>query len=54
MGLIALTDINLTIHGGEIVGVAGVAGNGQRELAEVLTGLRTRRERYNQYSKMKS
>jgi len=39
-GLPALVDVNLTISGGEIVGVAGVAGNGQTELAEVLTGLR--------------
>lgn len=39
-GLPALIDVNLTIHSGEIVGVAGVAGNGQSELAEVLTGLR--------------
>ncbi|HET8680043.1 MAG TPA: ABC transporter ATP-binding protein, partial [bacterium] len=30
----------LTIREGEVVGVAGVAGNGQRELAEVVTGLR--------------
>lgn len=30
----------LTIREGEIVGVAGVAGNGQRELAEVIAGLR--------------
>jgi simple sugar transport system ATP-binding protein len=30
----------LTVHSGEIVGVAGVAGNGQRELAEVICGLR--------------
>jgi simple sugar transport system ATP-binding protein len=35
-----LRGINLEIHGGEIVGVAGVSGNGQRELAEVLAGLR--------------
>jgi ABC-type uncharacterized transport system ATPase subunit len=28
------------IHGGEIVGLAGVSGNGQRELAECLSGLR--------------
>jgi simple sugar transport system ATP-binding protein len=39
-GLTALDDVSLTLYGGEIVGVAGVAGNGQRELAEVLTGLR--------------
>ncbi|MGI6679584.1 MAG: ABC transporter ATP-binding protein [Dehalobacterium sp.] len=40
-GLPGLIDLSLTINGGEIVGVAGVAGNGQRELAEVLTGLRS-------------
>jgi len=39
-GLPGLTDINLQINAGEIVGVAGVAGNGQRELVEVMTGLR--------------
>jgi simple sugar transport system ATP-binding protein len=36
----ALKDLDLTIHAGEIVGVAGVDGNGQRELAECITGLR--------------
>ncbi|QBI21981.1 ABC transporter ATP-binding protein [Egibacter rhizosphaerae] len=36
----ALEGVDLTVHGGEIVGVAGVAGNGQRELAEVVAGLR--------------
>ena len=35
-----LHDISLEVHPGEIVGVAGVDGNGQRELAEVVTGLR--------------
>lgn len=35
-----LRDIGLRVCGGEIVGIAGVDGNGQRELAEVLTGLR--------------
>ena len=39
-GMNALEDVSLTLYAGEIVGVAGVAGNGQRELAEVLTGLR--------------
>jgi simple sugar transport system ATP-binding protein len=39
-GLPALRDISLRVRAGEIVGVAGVAGNGQRELAEVITGLR--------------
>src|SRR5205814_5923128 len=35
-------DIDLQVHAGEIVGIAGVAGNGQRELAEVVTGMRRR------------
>ncbi len=39
-GLPALRGVSLAVRAGEIVGVAGVAGNGQRELAEVLTGLR--------------
>jgi len=34
-----LKDINLQIREGEILGIAGVAGNGQQELAEVITGL---------------
>lgn len=36
----ALRNLSLTVRAGEIVGVAGVAGNGQRELAEVICGLR--------------
>ena len=39
-GLPALRNVSLTVRAGEIVGVAGVAGNGQRELADVITGLR--------------
>lgn len=39
-GQIALRDAHLTIAPGEIVGVAGISGNGQRELAEALVGLR--------------
>ncbi|MBN2502447.1 MAG: ABC transporter ATP-binding protein [Anaerolineales bacterium] len=39
-GTPALTDISLEVCSGEILGVAGVSGNGQRELAEVITGLR--------------
>jgi simple sugar transport system ATP-binding protein len=38
-----LNGIQLTVNRGEIVGIAGVAGNGQKELAEVLTGLRARK-----------
>jgi general nucleoside transport system ATP-binding protein len=36
----ALRAIDLTVSAGEILGIAGVAGNGQKELSEVLTGLR--------------
>lgn len=39
-GAAALHGISLDIRAGEIVGVAGVAGNGQRELSQVLTGTR--------------
>ena len=35
-----LHDINFSLHAGEILGVAGVSGNGQRELAQVIAGLR--------------
>ena len=34
-----LTDINLQVHAGEIVGIAGVEGNGQHELVNVIMGL---------------
>lgn len=34
-----LKDITLTVHAGEVVGIAGVDGNGQSELAKVVTGL---------------
>ncbi len=39
-GLPALRDISLKLHKNEILGVAGVAGNGQKELLEVISGLR--------------
>ena len=39
-GLAAVRSLDLTVAGGEIVGIAGVSGNGQRELAEALSGQR--------------
>jgi simple sugar transport system ATP-binding protein len=39
-GLPAISGLNLTVNSGEIVGIAGVSGNGQRELVEVLSGQR--------------
>ena len=39
-GLLALDNISFNLHAGEIFAIAGVAGNGQRELAEALAGLR--------------
>jgi ABC-type uncharacterized transport system ATPase subunit len=40
----ALKGVSLTVHNGEILGLAGVSGNGQRELAECLAGLRPIRQ----------
>jgi len=40
-GAKGLQDINLEVCSGEIVGLAGVSGNGQRDLAEVIAGLKT-------------
>ena len=40
IGLLALEDLNLSVRSGEIVGIAGVSGNGQSKLVEVLAGQR--------------
>lgn len=40
-GVPALRGVDFEIRSGEILGLAGIAGNGQRELAEALTGLRS-------------
>jgi ABC-type uncharacterized transport system ATPase subunit len=39
-GAPAVKGVSLHVHAGEVVAIAGVAGNGQRELAEAITGLR--------------
>lgn len=39
-GAKGLSNVNLEVHSGEILGLAGVSGNGQRDLAEVIAGLR--------------
>jgi simple sugar transport system ATP-binding protein len=41
-GEVAVAGLSLAVHGGEIVGIAGVSGNGQRELMEALSGQRRR------------
>ena len=39
-GTVGLDNVSLRLRGGEIVGIAGVSGNGQQELAQCITGLR--------------
>lgn len=38
-GLPALKDVSFEVHGGEILGIAGVSGNGQSELSQTLSGM---------------
>jgi len=39
-GVTTVADLDLTVRAGEIFGIAGVEGNGQRELVEAITGMR--------------
>ncbi len=39
-GLAAVLRVSFTVHAGEILGIAGVSGNGQTELVEVISGMR--------------
>ena len=39
-GVMAVKGVSFSVHEGEILGIAGVSGNGQQELADVLAGLR--------------
>ena len=41
-GTLAVRNVAITVRPGEVVGIAGVSGNGQRELVETLLGQRTR------------
>lgn len=41
-GQVAVAGLSVNVHAGEIVGIAGVSGNGQREFAEALVGQRRR------------
>ncbi len=40
-GVNRLTDVNFTAYGGEILGVAGISGSGQKELLEAIAGLQS-------------
>ena len=41
LDVVRLADVSLSLHAGEIVGIAGVSGNGQSELLDALAGLLT-------------
>ena len=40
-GVIALDDVSIDVYGGEILGVAGISGSGQKQLLEAVAGLQS-------------
>jgi ABC-type uncharacterized transport system ATPase subunit len=42
LGLPAVNGVSIDVHAGEVLGIAGVSGNGQRELADAIAGVRPR------------
>ena len=46
-GIEKVKGLNLTVRKGEIVGIAGIDGNGQSELIEAITGLTKSKKRYH-------
>jgi general nucleoside transport system ATP-binding protein len=43
-GVTTVADFDLEVHAGEVFGIAGVEGNGQRELVEAIMGMRPKRQ----------
>ena len=44
-GITVLDDASFPVYGGEILGIAGISGNGQKELLEAIAGFAARRKR---------
>ncbi len=44
MGIVRVKDVSFSVRAGEIVGIAGVSGNGQSELLESISGMRDQRQ----------
>lgn len=48
-GIVKLKDVSFTANSGEILGIAGISGCGQKELLEAIAGLAGNRSRHRQY-----
>ncbi len=53
-GVTVLDDVNFSVKGGEILGIAGIAGSGQRELLEAIAGLQKIQKGQIQYTDPKN